>query len=96
MVILFNNTLDIGLILSATTSNMTGDLGMTLLLVIVLLFMVAMLFREPVLLLGLLLLPLIVVFAVYEGWGGIFYTILTIIGIILAWQFAKIIMGWGR
>ena len=96
MVTLFNESLDIGSILNATTSNMTGSLTLTLLMVIILLFLIAMLFREPVILFGLFILPLVIIFAIHEGWGGLFYTILTIIGIILAWQFAKIIMGWGR
>jgi hypothetical protein len=96
MVTLFNESLDIGSILNATTSNMTGSLTLTFLLVVVVLFLIAMLFREPVMLFGLFILPLIIVFAIGEGWGGLFYTILTVIGIILAWQFAKIIMGWGR
>ena len=96
MVTLFNSSLDIGSILSATTLNVTGSDTLTFLLVIVLFLLVAMLFKEPILLFGLLMIPLIIVFAIAEGWGSLFYTILTIIGIILAWQFAKIIMGWGR
>jgi hypothetical protein len=96
MVTLFNSTLDIGSLINATTTNVTGSLTTTLLLIVVLLVVIAMLFKEPILLLGLLLIPLFMIFAVYEGWGGLFYTILTIIGIMLAWQFAKIIMGWGR
>jgi Sec-independent protein secretion pathway component TatC len=96
MVTLFNDTLDIGMILNATTQNVTGSLTMTLLLVILLLVMIGLLFRSPMILLGLLMLPLIIIFAIYEGWGGLFYTILTVLAIILAWQFAKIIIGWGR
>lgn len=94
--VLFNSSLDIGSILGATTSNMTGDQSLTYLLVIVLLLLIAMLFREPFVLFGLLVLPLVIVFAVDLGTGSIFYTILCIIGIFLAWQFAKVIMGWGR
>jgi hypothetical protein len=96
MVTLFNDSLDIGSLLNATTSNMTGSLTLTLLMVVVLLLLIAMLFREPILLFGLIILPLLIIFAIYEGWGGLFYTIVTIVGIMLAWQFAKIIMGWGR
>lgn len=96
MVTLFNSTLDIGSILNATTTNVTGSLTLTLLMVVVLLFLIAMLFREPVILFGLIILPLLIIFAIYEGAGGFFYTFLMIIGLIIAWQFAKIIMGWGR
>ena len=96
MVTLFNSTLDIGSILLATTQNMTGSESMTYLLVIVLMILIAFLFREPMILVFLLLIPLIIVFAIQLGKGSIFYTILCIVGIVLAWQFAKIIMGWGR
>ena len=96
MVTIFNSTLDIGSIISSTTTNMTGSITLTLILIVVLLLMIATLFREPIILVGLLLVPLFMVFAVYEGWGGLFYTILICVGIVLAWQFAKIIMGWGR
>jgi hypothetical protein len=94
--IYFNTSLDIGAWISHATSDVTGSLTITLLLVIVFLLLVALLFRIPMVLAGLFMLPLFVVFAVYEGSGGLFYTILTIFGVILAWQFAKIIMGWGR
>ena len=96
MVTLFNSSLDIGNLINATTQNVTGDITSTLLLIVVLFLMVALLFREPMILFGLLMIPLIIVFAMFEGSGGLFYTILTIIGIIIGWQFAKIIMGWGR
>jgi hypothetical protein len=96
MVTLFNSTLDIGNVMNATTTNMTGSLTLTLLLIIILFLMIATLFRSPILLIMLLLIPLIIIFSMYEGWGGLFYTILTIIGIMVAWQFAKIIIGWGR
>jgi hypothetical protein len=96
MVTLFNSTLDIGMILNATTQNVTGSLTMTLLLVVLLLVMIGLLFRSPMMLLGLLMIPLLIIFAMFEGWGGLFYTILTVLAIVLAWQFAKIIIGWGR
>lgn len=101
MVTIFSNTSDIGGLISSTTSNVTGDLSMTLLLIVVLLFMIAMLFKEPFILFGLIILPLIIIFAIYEAqtqglFGNLFYSILSIVGLIIAWQFAKVIMGWGR
>jgi len=96
MVTIFNSTLDIGQVLSGTTTNVTGSLDVTLVMVVVLMLMIATLFRSPIILILLLLIPMIVVFSIYQGAGGLFYTILIIIGIIIAWQFAKIIMGWGR
>lgn len=96
MVTLFNSTLDIGRIIESTTSNVTGNLGMTLLLIVVLFLVIGLLFRAPILLLGLIMIPMFTVFATYEGWGGLFYTILTVFGLVIAWQFAKIFMGWGR
>ena len=96
MVTLFNESLDIGSLITATTQNVTGDLSLTLLMIVVFFVMIAMLFREPMMLVMLLLIPLLVIFSVYEGFGGIFYTILTIVVIALAWQFAKVLIGWGR
>jgi hypothetical protein len=94
--ILFNSTLDIGMWIDHATTDVTGSLTITLLLILVFFLLVALLFRAPMILAGLLMLPLLMVFASFEGWGGVFYTILTIFGIIIGWQFAKIIMGWGR
>jgi len=94
--IIFSNSSDIGLWIISATTNVTGSLTLSLLLILVFFLLIAFLFRAPMILAGLLLIPLLIVFSVYEGWGGLFYTILTIVGIIIGWQFAKIIMGWGR
>ena len=94
--ILFNETLDIGSWISHATTDVTGSITLTLLLIVIFFLLVAFLFREPMVLVGLLLVPLFMVFAVYEGWGGLFYTLLMIVGIVIAWQFAKIIFGWGK
>jgi hypothetical protein len=96
--ILFNSTLDIGGLISSTTNNVTGSVTMTLLLIVVLLLLIALLFREPIVLFGLLIVPIVIVFASYESQNGgtLFYTLLGILGVIFGWQFAKIIMGWGR
>lgn len=96
MVTLFNSSLDIGGLINVTTQNVTGSVTMTLLLIVVLFLLVALLFRAPMMMFGLLMIPLIIIFAITEGSGGLFYTILTVFGIIIGWQFAKIIMGWGR
>lgn len=94
--ILFNDTLEIGRWIQSATVNVTGDLSMTLLIIVVLLLLIALIFKEPLILFGLIILPLIIVFATYEGVGGLFYTVLTVFGVIIAWQFAKIIIGWGK
>jgi hypothetical protein len=96
MVTLFNSTLDIGQILNATTTNVTGSNSLTYMLLFLLIIMIALLFRSPIVLVFLISIPLLIILAIAEGWGGVFYTILTIIVIMIAWQFAKIIMGWGR
>ena len=96
MVTLFNSTLDIGQILNATTTNVTGSDSLTYMLLFLLIIMIALLFRSPIVLVFLISIPLLIILAIAEGWGGVFYTILTIIVIMIAWQFAKIIMGWGR
>ena len=96
MVNIFNSTLDIGSVINTTTTNVTGSISLTLLLILAFFLILATLFRSPTILVFVLLIPLLTIFSIYEGWGGIFYTILTIIGIMVAWQFAKIIMGWGR
>jgi hypothetical protein len=96
MVTLFNSTLDIGQILNATTLNVTGSDSLTYMLLFLLIIMIALLFRSPMVLVFLISIPLIVILAVAEGVGGLFFTILSIILIIVGWQFAKILMGWGR
>ena len=96
MVTLFNSTLDIGQILNATTLNVTGSDSITYMLLFLLIIMIALLFRSPMVLVFLISIPLIVILAIAEGVGGLFFTILSIILIIVGWQFAKILMGWGR
>jgi len=96
MVTIFNNTLDIGQILNATTLNVTGSDSLTYMLLFLLIIMIALLFRSPIVLVFLISIPLLIILAMAEGIGGLFYTILTIVAIIIAWQFAKILMGWGR
>ena len=95
MVDIFNSSLEIGGLINHTTLNVTGDVGLTLLLIVILLLMIALLFRTPIVLVGLIILPVFFVFAEYD-YTGLFYTILVVFGLIIAWQFAKIIMSWGK
>jgi len=71
MITIFNSTLDIGQVLSGTTTNVTGSLDVTLVMVVVLMLMIATLFRSPMILILLLLIPMIVVFSIYQGAGGL-------------------------
>ena len=58
----FNSTGDVGMWLNASTTNVTGSLFMSVLIIIGFFLLMMMLFKMPELLMGLVLMPLMIVF----------------------------------
>lgn len=85
---LFNSSLEFGSLFNQMTLNFTGSITITLIIVLLFLLVIGLLFRIPVMLVLIVLLPLIMVFAEFDYTGG-FYTILSIIAIILGFILAK-------
>lgn len=88
MVDLFNSSLELGSLFNQMTLNFTGSITITLIIVLLFLLVIALLFRIPVMLGLIVLLPIIIVFADFDYTGG-FYTILSILAIVLGFMLAK-------
>lgn len=93
MVDLFNSSLEIGGWLSSATQNITGNMFVTVILVVMLLLCIGALFRIPIVFFLILVLPLFIVFALWDVTGGAM-TLLMIIIFVLGWQLAKVIFSY--
>jgi hypothetical protein len=86
--VFFNETGQIGMIIVTATTNITGSLFLTLLMMIIILLSISMLFRIPIEFTSIFILPLLLIFMAYSSEflaiGGIF---LIYMGIIFAKNF---------
>ena len=81
----FNSSLEIGGFLNTTTSNFTGSEFLTMLIIVLLLFMVAMLFHMPELLFAIIVAPLLVVFGLADpAFTSVSSLMLIVAGVMLA------------
>ena len=90
---LFNSSLEFGRLFDQMTVNFTGDIFLTLMFVLAFFILVALMFRTPIMLAFIVILPLIVVFSDYDYTGG-FYTVLAVIAIILGVMMARTIFAY--
>lgn len=86
---MFNSSLDIGQLLSATTINFTGSMSTTLLIIFLLIVIIAALFKMPEVLMLILLLPIIIIFGMVDSG---FSLVLAIGVLILGFFVAKTII----
>ena len=89
--LLFNSSLDFGRLIDATTSNVTGDLGITLLLIGLFLLLIAEIFKLPEVLYIVALIPIFIIFSAVDS-SGVYSTILGIFAIVLAFYIGKTIL----
>lgn len=86
--ILINQTGIIGQSFTALTTNVTGTVFLSGLLVLIVLFIIAMIFRLPLELTGIFLLPIILVFMAFEtGWVAIGGITLIYLAVVVARNF---------
>jgi len=88
MVVIFNESLEIGSWITSATNNLTGDIATSLLILLLLLIMIAMLFKTPMILFLVLIFPVLIVFSQYDT-SGMFWTLLIIVACILGFFIAK-------
>ena len=62
----FNSSLEIGSFLNTTTNNFTGSEFLTLLIIVMLFFLVAMLFHMPEFLFAIVIAPLLITFGLVD------------------------------
>jgi hypothetical protein len=91
--VLFNVSLEIGSWIATATNDITGSVFLTLLILLVFLIAIAMLFRTPMLMVFVLLIPLLIVFSEYDTTGG-FTTILALVVIVIGWLMAKLFFAY--
>lgn len=93
MVEFFNTSLEIGGWLNTATTNVTGNMFITVVLVLLLLLCIVALFRIPILFFLILALPLFIIFGLWDLTGGAM-TLLLIVIFIIGWNIAKYIFAY--
>lgn len=91
--VFFNTSLEIGAWLSNATQNITGDMFVTVVFVILLLLAIAALFRIPLVLFLIISLPLLIIFGLWDTTGGSM-TLLLIVIFIIGWNLAKVVFAY--
>lgn len=83
--VFYNESDSVGIIIHGLTNNVTGSLFLTLLVIIIMLMVVAFMFRLPIETTSVLIIPLLIVVVAYSGEflqvGGVF---LIYMGILIA------------
>jgi hypothetical protein len=79
---LFNSSGEVGSWITASTNNFTGDLTLTLFLIVGLLLLVGFFFKMPLLLVSLVVFPLVILFStVSVGFNLVLGTFILIVAI---------------
>ena len=79
---LFNSSLEAGQWISASTTNLTGDSFLTLLVMLIFLVLLAMIFRMPIFIVGLILFPILLIMATMSaGFSMVVGLVILIIGL---------------